>query len=279
MPKVFKKNRKFNYFSAALILLVAILILNKDYLERNGFSNYIVKININAARPLFYAQRKLFSLKEKTSVYFKTKKELAALNKNLQEENLELKIKLEKAEVLEKENDVLLEAIGEKGQKEFLVAYALFRPPSLKFDTLIINKGEKNGVKKGMKAVAYGNVALGEVERVFENISVIKLLSFYGNSLNVLLEKSGVFVNAVGKGGENFEIILEKEVDVHENETIFLPGVRNFIIGKITKVEKEENMPFQKVYFRFPLNLSRLKYLRVMFLPDVFQMKDIEKQQ
>lgn len=278
MPKVLKKNRKFNYFSVTLILIIAFLILNKNYLERGGVSKYIVKISINAARPLFYIQRNSLSLWEKTTVYFKTKKELASLNKNLQEENLEFKVRLEKTEFLEKENNALLEIIGKKDQKEFLVAYVMFRPPSLKFDTLIIDRGKKDGVKTGMKAVAYDNVILGEVEQVFEHISVVKLLSYYGNNLNVLLEKSGIFVDALGKGGENFEIILGKELDIQENETVLMPGVNNFVIGKITKVEKEENMPFQKIYFRFPLNLNQLKYLRVMLPPDIAHTKDIENQ-
>lgn len=278
MPKVLKKNRKFNYFFVTLILIIAFLILNKNYLERGGVSKYIVKISINAARPLFYIQRNSLSLWEKTTVYFKTKKELASLNKNLQEENLEFKVRLEKTEFLEKENNALLEIIGKKDQKEFLVAYVMFRPPSLKFDTLIIDRGKKDGVKTGMKAIAYDNVILGEVEQVFEHISVVKLLSYYGNNLNVLLEKSGIFVDALGKGGENFEIILGKELDIQENETVLMPGVNNFIIGKITKVEKEENMPFQKIYFRFPLNLNQLKYLRVMLPPDIAHTKDIENQ-
>ncbi len=276
MLKASKKKKKINYFIAALALLFFILILNKSYLEKSDVSKYIVKASINLAKPLFYIQKKFISSEEKIAVYFKTKKELDLLNKNLQEENLKITLKLERAEMLEKDNDALLKTMGEKNQKDFLTAYVIFSPPSSNFDTLIIDRGEKDGVKKGMKAVAYENVMLGEVMETFQNMSVIKLLSYYGNNLNVLLENTNTIVSASGKGGENFEIILEKEMDVRENENIFLPNIHNFIIGKITKIEKEENMPFQKVYFRFPLNLNQLKYIRLMPGADIINMEDIK---
>jgi len=260
-----KHINKFRYLiSPLLILLFVFLFLKKDSLPETGFFKEISKINIYVARPFINYQNKFINFKNSASAYFASKKELNNLNTALKEENLKLKTDIFKLEVLKKENNELLNILGRKTEKNFIFASVIFRPSFSDFDYFLIDVGKTSGVKKGMRVAVYGNILVGEVYDVFEKESKIKLYSASENKIGVFLENTGISANAIGRGSENFEIILAKDANVKEGDNVLTQGASPFILGKVAKVAENGNQPFKKVYFRYPFNLNELRYVDVL---------------
>lgn len=262
------QNLKFIYSILFLLILLFIFLLEgKTYLRETGVSQKILRFNLTIARPIFGFKNKIGFLEDETKGYFQTKNRLSYDNQILKDENLKLKTKALKAEILEKENSGLLNLLGRKSEKVFLIASVSYRPPMTDFDTFIIDAGQKIGIQKGMKVMAYGDILLGEVDEVLNSMSKVKLYSYSGSQINVLLTQPDYvsdFVVAVGRGGENFEITLAKDAPVDIGDKILTSDLPPFIIGEVQKIIKNENAPFQKIYFRYPFNLNELRYVYVL---------------
>lgn len=257
-------NKSRRLIIAALLVLFVFLFLKKDFLSGSAFFRAIAKFNLSLAKPVFLLKNKVIIFQEDAVVYFRTKKELSSENKILKEENSRLGVKALKVALLEEENKKLLEMFGRRPENNFLIASVLFRPPMSDFDTLIIDAGLKQGVQKGMKITAFGEILLGEADEVFENTSKVKLFSHYGTQINIFFEKAGIAAIASAKGGENFEVLLAKDAQVEEGDKIFTTDFQPFILGKVLKIIKNESEPFQKIYFRYPFNLNELRYVYVL---------------
>ena len=69
---------------------------------------------------------------------------------------------------------------------------------------VVIDAGLDNGVKKGMKAVAYGSILLDHVAEVFPGVSKIKLVSYPGEETNLIIEKRQNFRYRFGFGRRQY---------------------------------------------------------------------------
>lgn len=260
-----KHINKFRYLIfPMLILLFVFLFLKKDGLSETGIFKEISKINILLARPFINLQNKFINFKNSASFYFVSKKKLNNLVNSLKEENLKLKADTFKLEILEKQNKDFLSILGRKTANDFIAASLIFRPSFSGFDYFLIDAGERDFVKKGMKVTAYDSILLGEVYEVFEKESKVKLYSASENKIGVFLENAGTYAEALGRGSENFEIILAKDMNIAEGDKVLVQGMENFILGEVSKIVENRNEPFKKAYFRYPFNLSELKYVEIL---------------
>jgi len=267
---IFKKQTKNSKSPIAVLFfffLIAIFFIGRNYIRGSIFVKYAAEASLFAARPVFVLKNKITGALDGAFSYFKFKKDLSDLNQKLSEENLNLKVENYRVKVLENKNKQLLKILnGEDGgysARQIYAAEIIFKPPIADFDSFIINGGLKNGFKKGMKAVFERGVILGEIEDVYNKTSKVKLYSAYGNKISVYFENSLFSAMASGRGGENFEIILPKNSEVAEGENIFYSGT-NFALGKAEKIIKNESEPFQKIYFRYPINLSEIYFVGII---------------
>lgn len=217
---------------------------------------------LHVLQPLFEAKVGLEAWLKNWKVLFKEKKSLYDENLSLREKLLELETKTAIIEILEKEN-AILKGLSASERREFLIASVISRPPYTPYDMLIIDVGSKDGVKEGMQVLAFGNVLLGYVTDVFFQISKVKLISSSGEETNVLLESSLNPAISVGRGGENFEIILPRAISVSIGERIITLGSRPLLVGIVERIEHQETDPYQKIIFRLPVNIQ---YLNRVFL-------------
>jgi cell shape-determining protein MreC len=143
------------------------------------------------------------------------------------------------------------------------------RPPQSPYDILIIGAGSENGIKTGMLVMAQDNVLLGHVAEVFPAASKIKLISFSEEETNVLIESAGngtstaLSAIAIGRGGENLEIKLPSAIEIKSGAQVMTMGTFPLAVGVVEKVEINLSDPFQKIFFRLPVNIQELKYVMI----------------
>ncbi len=257
-PNIKTSRKKRRYLVGALIALILVIIVFPD------FSFRIV------GRPLFVLVKPLLEVKtsllkkwEDISISTAEKQKIFDENKALREKTAELEVKIALLGPMEKENAMLKEVLSAEEKREFILASIISRPPQIIYDMLIIDAGSSNGVKEGMAVTAFGNVLLGYVTDVFDDASKVKLISSFGEETNAIMESSGISVIAVGKSGENFEIMLPRAISVNAGERIITMGKRPMLVGIVERIEHQTTDPLQKIIFRLPINTQ---YLNSVFL-------------
>ena len=180
----------------------------------------------------------------------------------------ELESKILLLEPLEKENQELKAMFSHpEDAKKYILGAIISRPPQSPYDVLIIDTGSNNGVKEGMTATAFSNTLLGYVTDVFPQTSKVKLVSFPEEETNALIESvsTGAKISAlaIGRGGGGMEIKIPSSVEVHSGDRIMTLGTYPLMLGIVERAEINLSDPFQKIFFRLPLNFQELKYVMI----------------
>jgi len=188
----------------------------------------------------------------------------------LKQENAELKSKILILEPLEKENQELKTMFSHPRNPPaggYILGAIISRPPQSPYDVLIIDAGSDNGVKEGMTVTVFSDNLLGYVTDVFSKTSKVKLVSFPGEETNAIIESvsqgAKISALAIGRGGGEMEIKIPSSLEVHSGDRIMTLGTYPLMLGIVEKAEINLSDPFQKIYFRLPVNLQELKYVMI----------------
>lgn len=245
------KNRMIVAF-VAIILIVIIGITAGDKVGITRGENLIGNI-FSPVQKLF------FSLGEGVTNFFESITNIGSLKK----ENEELKLKVAK---LEEQNRMYENLIG---QSEYLIrekellentrynlisAQVVGKEPGNWFNRFVIDKGEKDGVKKGdivIQAVNSGDDVIieGVVGRVIETgdnwAKVISIIDENSNiSFKVIRTQDGGILSG-GAEGQLSGYMFDSEADVIKGDKLFTSGIggvykANLYIGEVSNVIKED---------------------------------------
>ena len=136
------------------------------------------------------------------------------------------------------------------------------RPPQTAYDVLLIDAGTESGIKKEM-IVKIGDIYLGKIEKVFNNLSRVRLASNPDNEIDAMLSSTNLFTKAIGQGGGNFKITLPRDVEVNIGDYVLTVGSEPLLIGIVEKIKKSPTDVFQKILFRAPINLQTLRFVQI----------------
>ena len=189
-------------------------------------------------------------------------------NYNSTKEQLEkLKSKKYNVEFLEGENKRLkkvLEDISYSSNAKIAKVLIDHQSPFLR--SIIINKGSKDEVKKGM-AVLHGYYLIGKVVEVNYITSRVLLLSDLNSKIPIVIEPSSVHSILSGNGKKSGIIQYTKNNIPLKNGSVlytsgtgslFKPGIP---IGKINNIEDISNVDFF-------VDLAQLRFVRILFLKE-----------
>lgn len=262
-----------NFFKKNLLVLVTIIILVVFGFLAQKFgalmpvSNFTAKITI----PFVYAFSKTASFFSDILKVTTTSLRIQKENKELREKNLEQIAEISRLLELEKENELLRKELNFFSQKsyQFLGAQVVLPEPTPLIDSLIINRGSKDGVKKGMAVVA-GGVLIGEVKEVMSDFSKVLLLSSPQSTIGALAQNSrakGIVIGEIEKG-----IILERisqDENLQIGERVITSGLggqipKGILIGEISEIISPKGSLFKKVILRSPVDFKKLEFVFVI---------------
>ena len=130
--------------------------------------------------------------------------------------------------------------------------------------SIIVNKGSKNNVKKGM-AVLDGDYLIGKVVEVNYSTSRVLLLSDLNSKIPVTIEP-GSYECILSGTGESQGVIqyLKEEYIIEENSLVYTSGSGGLFkagipIGKIILSEEGD-----KKYVNFLSDFSQLKFIKIV---------------
>jgi len=178
-------------------------------------------------------------------------KELENQVNQLTEENARLKI-------LENENGILREHLGflVKNEYNYVMSNVISRGDAVETsgmeETIIIDKGAKDGVYPGLAIVSGQGIIIGKVAEVKENISQVNLTNSNKCKLAATILNEDK-TNGITEGELGLIIKMEfipQEEEVNIGDIIVTSGLeqaipRGLVIGKVTQAEKENNEIWQ----------------------------------
>ena len=215
-------------FSLVFLIFVAIIIFFLDVYNigfmkpiRSAINDGIYRISMVASFP----SRFLPNLSSSTLNLFAVKNENNRLKKELEEyKNKEFKI-----EFLTNQNKVLKQFLDSEEEifqsnKDIIIAKVLLDKDSPYLQSVIINKGSKAGVLKGMP-VLDNDYLVGRVVETNYSSSRVLLLNDLNSRVPVTLDENGTQAILRGSGGKQSMLeYLPEEYIIKEGMTVFTSG-------------------------------------------------------
>lgn len=198
--------------------------------------------------------------------------------KDLQVDNKELQEKLNKSEQeivnlqeAKKENESLKKDLDFKihsGYETISASVSMYDPASVR-QTVVIDKGERDGVSEGMVVVSEGFL-VGKISEVGEGTSKVFLITDPVSAIPVYVQNSTA--TGILKGQIGYGLSLEKvpQGDVlKQGQFVITSGLggdypKGLIIGKIDEIEKSDNAIFQGGSVRPEVNFGRLERVLII---------------
>ena len=250
-------------FSLLALIVTSFILLSLDFFKfkpidlfRSFTKDLIYRGSFIASLPFESVNSSIIIIKDHFILYEnyeKIKKELAL-------------IKTEKREskFLKTQNKELKNAIKDtlKQEKESIVAKVLLDKKSPFLKSVVINKGTKINLKKGMAVLHRGNM-IGRIVEVNYLSSRVLLLSDLNSKIPVKIEPSGD--NAIVSGaGNNIGtlLFLPKKSKIEVENLVFTSGTDGIFnegipVGKIIKLE-------DNFFVEFFEDLNQLNYVNII---------------
>ena len=255
-----KKSNKQQFSLLALIIFSIVLIFLSN-LNFVGIKYLKVGINETTYRLsaiISYPEKKFSDSINFFSEYF-----------NVYNENQNLKKKIDKLNIeklnyfyLENENKRLKQIVGDDLKlSKGIISRVLIDKDGKFLKSIILNKGSKNGVKKGM-VVLEKNYLVGQVIEVNYTTSRAILISDLNSNIPVVIEPGSFQSILSGTGKNHGKIKYSKdEIKFEDNAIVYTSGSGgNFRAGlPVGKINNE----IDKLGVQFFSDLSQLSYVKI----------------
>ena len=169
----------------------------------------------------------------------------------------------DKVTLLTEENDKLKQAFGRNEEKEKILAVVLKRPPTLPYDTLIIDAGSLQGILPGALVEFFDGGPIGIVDTVGKRISKVMLFSSPGFEQDVLIGPKKMPVTATGNGGGNFSAKVPHDANFEVGDVVLLPSLEPEILGVIERIDIDPSRTFKMIYFKLSVSMNELNWVKI----------------
>lgn len=260
-----KRKKNSNFFKIAFIVIVILL------LSFSPFRQSVHKVLF----PVFSRTGIIFSSNgRKVKKFFSFVVNISKLksqNENLISEISSLEVDKSKINELEHENSLLKKELGYKEQNpgsKLLSAKIIGREPTNFLDSIIVDKGEKDGVKTNM-AVISGGVLIGQVKNALDHQSEVTLITSKNSIILAMLQ--GSRSKGILKGGISGLVLenITQDVSFEPGEYVVTSGLDGqlkpgILIGKTGGVQSASSDLYKNIAVEPIADLSHLELVFIM---------------
>jgi len=239
-------------FRSKIGIVVVVLVVVLAVLNLTGFSKSIRSLFFSFSSPI---QKSFWGIGDGLSDFFGSISE----GKKIWQENEELKLKIQDLTAenvsfmaLKNENDSLKKALSLDLGKEFKLSFAQIISKDISQDFILVDKGLKNNIEKGMPVITEQKVLVGRIYEVYDWFSKVILISNKDSSFDAQI--SGQDISGVVKGRGSLSLYLDfvaREEEVKKDDLVIttsLSGVfpAGILVGKVSDIKKSDLEPFQQ---------------------------------
>lgn len=252
--------------TALILLFLFLIILALNFLnKKSGFFNNFKGFFYSISQPI---QKPLWQAGDGVSDFFKG----IFQGKKIKEENEKLKADYENllfqniiVDELKKENEFLRKALELGLNEEFKLVLAEVIAKDISQDSILINKGLKDGLSQGMTVITEQKVLLGKVSEVSDKFSRVILISNSESFFPVTIQAAQA--TGIIKGRRNGQLSLEEipqDKEIKEDDIVITTSLggnfpKGLLVGKVKNIKKSDTEPFQKAEIYSFLNIQDIK--------------------
>lgn len=164
----------------------------------------------------------------------------------------------------------LQEELDFRQQADFppLTARVIGRDPSYWFHTILVDRGENDGVVEGMVALTSHGI-VGQVIHVSPNYCKILLANAPSSAIDVIVQKSRVrgILKGAGKNGFVLHYVL-KNADVAQGDRIVTAGIGGVFasgipVGTVSAVHRKQRGMFLEIEVTPAVDFQKLEFLQL----------------
>ena len=198
------------------------------------------------------------------------------LNKKLIEENQKLLSDLAGLQGVREENESLREALGLGLQNDFDLVLGRVISKDILNDSLLINIGLNDGVKKGFPVILSGKALLGQVVDVYASYSRVKLITAKDNKIDVEIPDSKSFALSSGEGGLKVSLdMFPRDKELKEGSLIITSAMggnypAGLLVGKVKNVKKLDNEAYQRADIEKAFDLNTVNNIFVIKIAEIY---------
>ncbi len=194
------------------------------------------------------------------------------------EENVLLRAQMAKAsemknryEELEQENSRLKKFVNftSTDPDSYVAARVIARDPSPWFQTLMIDKGETDGLMKGSPVLVSEGI-VGQIIKVSQDYSRVQLITDRNSAVDALVQGSRIRGMVKGNNEEpcTFVYALRKD-EIKAGEMIVSSGLdqvfpKGLMIGRILEIKTENSLLFQDITLDTSVEFDKLEEVLVL---------------
>ena len=245
------------------LALVCIICLVLIFINPKGVCNPLRGFFFRISIPF---QRVFYSTSEKGGefIFFLSSiSELKNENAKLIRENNFLAAQVANLEQEKQENIMLREQLNllPKDKFDLVGGFVVGQDPQGLSSWVLIDKGEKDGIKPGMAAIVSDGILIGKVDEVYSHSAKINFLVNVNSSVNVLDLETGAKGIVRGEYGLGLMLDMVKQTDLlNEGDSIVTSGLgskipKGLLVGKIKEITISKDKLFQEAAIN-----SRVKY-------------------
>jgi cell shape-determining protein MreC len=256
LDKKVKKNRIYRYSIFIFLLIIFI------YFKAGVFKG-LAYVSAGVFRPVLVLGNDIGKTLSNTSSYLYSQKSLFIENENLKSELSGEEAKVANYDAVLDENLKMKEILGRQNNTQMILGNILAKPNQSAYDTIILDIGSKNGVVLGDKVFAFGNLPIGRISEVYSNSSQVILFSSPGEKTEGIISGKGIFMQIIGQGGGDFEMILPRDLILDKDTEVVLPGATPYLLGTVETIVSDPRDSFQKALLISPVNIQELNFVEV----------------
>jgi rod shape-determining protein MreC len=247
--------------STIIFFIVLVVVL---FYFRSGIFSGLSYAASTVFRPVLVAGGNIGEKFSGIGGFFSSKSTLIKENEELRNRLAESAAQMSNYGAVLDDNAKLQEILNRKPENVSLVTAAILSKPNRSlYDTLVIDAGSNNGINVGDTVFAFGDVPIGRVADISQSSSKVILFSTPGERTEVLIGVKDAFVEIVGRGGGNFEMIMPRDFVLEKGATVTLPGIIPHVVGIVETIISDPRDSFQKVLLTSPVNIFELDFVQI----------------
>ena len=144
-----------------------------------------------------------------------------------------------------------------------IVAGVISRPPFTPYDTIIIDRGENDGIVEHAPVYHGAGTAIGYVRTVFKQSALITLFSSPDVASTVYLFGPNLFTTAYGEGGGIVRLSIPQGIMLEKGDAVILPSLDTGVLGTIDEIQSIPTEPEQHAYVTLNVPLQSIRLVSV----------------
>jgi rod shape-determining protein MreC len=256
-----------------LLLLLALVLMSLRAKQRKGVE-FFDALLMEVCSPLQKASTLVIKTIQGTFHRYVFLVNLEKENRMLKQKVAELQGESHQMKEMQLANERLKQLLQfrEKNSPSMIGAEVIGQDPSSWFKSVTVDKGERDGVKKGMAVISPAGV-IGQILKTAPHYATVLLITDYNSAVDSIVQRTRAKAIVEGKGENRCRLkYLLRTEEVAVGDAVVTSGLggnfpKGLMVGEVKKVDKKGHGVFQYAELVPSVDMTQLEEVFVIMEP------------